>query len=541
MTTLESMLTQPIVWSIGWALVHFVWQGAVVAVALAIGLRLLRGATAGVRYGIACSALLLMASLPLITVWRMPATASGGNGSLGMAPTRPGQTSATKPLIEPPATDSGVDRVVLATKGGDSNQPWHYGLATRVEVYLPWMVLAWLLGVLVISLRLFGGWVQVRRVQRVQVRPLEETWQSRLVALGRRMGINRPVRLLESCLATVPITVGWLRPVVLLPTSALLGLTPSQLEAICAHELAHIRRHDYLVNLFQTAIETVLFYHPAVWWVSHRIRLEREYCCDDLAVRVCGDRIVYARALTALDQLRSAPASFVLAATGGSLLTRIRRLVARPSPRANGVAWCLTSTIALTIVGGRALGIHVAASGQEKPTPQAPPATGAGDESQPAEQPSGKVTLQERASLITGHPPGIIRLAFSPDGKTLATASQRTAEDGGTAKLWDVATGQERATLEPRLGAIWTSAFSPDGRTFATGGGTWNEIGGVKLWDVATGQELATLQQAPNPILCLAFSPDGTILATGTGDDRYEFRDGQGFILPGPRGGWVTL
>ena len=138
--------------------------------------------------------------------------------------------------------------------------------------------------------------------------------------------------MLESAAVTVPTLVGWVRPVVLLPAAALSGLTPEQLEAILAHELAHVRRHDYLVNLLQSLVETLLFYHPAVWWVSAEVRAEREHCCDDLAVAVCGDRLVYVSALAELTSMERR--AFALAATDGSLLDRVRRILGRPVERA---------------------------------------------------------------------------------------------------------------------------------------------------------------------------------------------------------------
>src|SRR5205085_11492852 len=154
----------------------------------------------------------------------------------------------------------------------------------------------------------------------------ERVWQETLARLARRLRVSRPVRLCASALVEVPTVVGWLRPVVLLPVCALTALSAPQLEALIAHELAHIRRHDYLCNLLQTIIETLLFYHPAVWWLSKRVRIEREHCCDDAAVAATGDVLVYARALTALEQLRRRPApALVIAANGGSLMQRIQR------------------------------------------------------------------------------------------------------------------------------------------------------------------------------------------------------------------------
>jgi type II secretory pathway component GspD/PulD (secretin) len=149
--------------------------------------------------------------------------------------------------------------------------------------------------------------------------------------LAERLKVTRPVKLMESALVQIPTVVGWFRPVILLPASALTGLSPEQIEALLAHELAHIRRYDYLVNMFQTLVEILGFYHPAVWWISYTIRVERENCCDDLAVSVCGDKVGYARALTSMEEARFAKGELAVAASGGSLSRRIRRLIGKDS------------------------------------------------------------------------------------------------------------------------------------------------------------------------------------------------------------------
>ena len=186
----------------------------------------------------------------------------------------------------------------------------------------------------------------MRRLPR-QGRPAGQELQALARDLGGRLGIGRAVALLESTAVSVPMVVGWLQPVVLVPASVLTGLPPSQLAAVLAHELAHVRRHDYLVNLLQTAVETLLFYHPAVWWVSAQVRRERENCCDDLAVAVCGDRLGYARALANLEGLRAPASPLVLAASGGSLVERIRRLVGAPvhRPRQSWMAGVLALSL----------------------------------------------------------------------------------------------------------------------------------------------------------------------------------------------------
>lgn len=294
------------------ALTHFLWQGALVGLAAWIALSLLERAKASTRYAVALGALLLMAALPFATAVRL------AGETPGPAQTAVSAAPAAAPLVKAPET---------AGRGAT--------VRTFGASLLPWIFNVWLAGVAALSLVHLGGF---RRVQRLssQGRPAEERLQALARDLGRRLGIRRAVALLESAAVSVPATVGWLRPVVLVPMSTLAGLTPGQLESILAHELAHVRRHDYLVNLLQTAVETLLFYHPAVWWVSAQVRRERENCCDDLAVAVCGDRLGYARALVELEGLRASAPRLALAASGGSLASRVRRLLApasRPSRR----------------------------------------------------------------------------------------------------------------------------------------------------------------------------------------------------------------
>ena len=209
-------------------------------------------------------------------------------------------------------------------------------------------MLAWLLGLLAMSLKMLGGLLYVQRLRRYRVEPLGEVWQARLGELCARAGLRRPVQLLESALVRGPLVVGHLRPVVLVPLGAVAGLPPACLEAILAHEVAHVLRRDYLVNLLQTAVEVLFFYHPAVWFMTGCLRDERENCCDDAATAlVGGDPLRLARALTALAEwshsaVLPAGPRLALAATGGrgTVLGRVRRLVLRrptaPS-RAQGV------------------------------------------------------------------------------------------------------------------------------------------------------------------------------------------------------------
>ena len=173
------------------------------------------------------------------------------------------------------------------------------------------------------------GWAWVQRLKSRGTSPAANGWRQTAVRLSKQLHIGRPVGFLESARVEVPTVIGWLQPVVLLPASALAGMAPKQIEAILAHELAHIRRHDYLVNLLQTLVETLLFYHPAVWWLSRRIRVERENCCDDLAVSFAAIRTPMRRRSPSSKSC-AATRRLALAATGGSLLQRVRRAARRP-------------------------------------------------------------------------------------------------------------------------------------------------------------------------------------------------------------------
>jgi beta-lactamase regulating signal transducer with metallopeptidase domain len=299
--------------TLGWTLLHFVWQGAALALLLVLADAALRKASAPARYAAACTAMLLMLASAVGTfAWL--------NADL---------PASTVPVAAAPNSAPVMPGIVLDTTAAAS-------AAARLPDYLPLLVYFWFAGVCALALRSIGGWVVVQRIKRARSRPVDRDWQDRFVRLLNRFGMTRAVSLRQSALAEVPAVIGWLRPVVLLPASALTGLAPQQLEALLAHELAHIRRHDYLVNLLQTAVETLLFYHPAVWWVGRRIRAERENCCDDLAVEVCGDALVYARALAQLEQLRCRTPQLAMASNRGSLLDRIQRLLTRSAAAGAG-------------------------------------------------------------------------------------------------------------------------------------------------------------------------------------------------------------
>jgi beta-lactamase regulating signal transducer with metallopeptidase domain len=206
-----------------------------------------------------------------------------------------------------------------------------------IELWLPWVSLAWLGGVVVLSLRNLGGWIGVQRLRHAGTAPVCQELADRARARVARMRVGRPVRVLQSTLVEIPIAAGWLKPVLLLPANILAGLSTTQLEAIVAHELAHVRRHDFLVNLLQTVAQTLLFYHPVVWWLSRRIRIEREHCCDDMAVRVCDNNTGLGEAPTLLEASRLALEP-VLAVSGKAQRSG-RRSVWYADPSLRSAGW----------------------------------------------------------------------------------------------------------------------------------------------------------------------------------------------------------
>ena len=346
---LESWLLHPAVQAVGRALLHFVWQGGALAALFLAADRLTRRSQARLRYAMACLTMLAMPGIFVTTAlwsYRVPESAStapstGAAGAAGVASPR-----------EAPGAVRADDRTYWPLRREPSALPG-------------WAVCIWLAGVAVLSIATMGGWIRVRRLTRRGLQSADPAWTATLADLMRRLEISRPVRLCTSALAEVPSVAGWARPYILLPVSALSGLSEPQLRAILAHELAHIRRHDYLVNLLQNAVETLLFYHPAVWWISRRVRQERENCCDDLAVAVCGDAIEYAGALAQLEELRGGMAAPALAATGGDLLSRIRRLTGEPA--ADGIPGSLGAAVAGALVLGAGMAAQV-----QPPKPAAP-------------------------------------------------------------------------------------------------------------------------------------------------------------------------
>jgi beta-lactamase regulating signal transducer with metallopeptidase domain len=349
---LETVLKQPFVQALGWALLHSIWQGALVALITVCALRLMRGFSAHARYVAATVSLSLMLAAPLLTFSRLYNSMRDDARAASHTANRSGEEQALK------ADESRVKRSALSQSDAAARAlrpadfaPFEGFSENGFAPVARWLALLWLFGIALSSARLFRGWMTTERLKRHGRGSVSLACEESFARMARRLRVNRSVRLYKSVLVEVPTVIGWLRPVVLVPVSAFVGLSQPQLEALLAHELAHVRRYDYFVNLLQAVAETLLFYHPAAWWVSARIRAEREHACDDLAVEACGCALTYARALAELESMRAGDEPrLALAATGsGSLIGRIRRLVSAPSRSAERrPAWLAALVLFLT-------------------------------------------------------------------------------------------------------------------------------------------------------------------------------------------------
>jgi beta-lactamase regulating signal transducer with metallopeptidase domain len=384
----------PFLVQVGVTLAHFVWQGAAIALILAALLSLLRRRSAGQRYACCGAALLLMSLCPLLTMVYVrsaplailslqrptiaaplpsedePTVSTAPEyGPMALEPGNPERAEPVSAILAPGAASPGGIGVGTAAGAVSSAAPASSDRSPDASGRpFPWLALgfslvalAWSLGVVVLAGRLMLGWASLYRLRRT-AEALEPRIEAAVQRLRRRLGLSSEVGVMATRSASEPIGFGLLRPVVLVPVSLVTSCPPELVEAWIAHELAHIRRYDLWVNVLQRIVETLLFYHPAVWWVSRQMRLERELCCDDLAVAVTGRRPEYAEALVAAARATRPTRAPVLAAGafGGdtSVVQRVRRVLELPQPPQQGRLWP-AGPLSVLLAGALLLAAHV--------------------------------------------------------------------------------------------------------------------------------------------------------------------------------------
>ena len=345
--------------NLGWTLLHSVWQIALIALILFLALKILSEFSANLRYLTAVAALTLAVVLPVVTFVQ-----SGKNSVTDLS-------QRETPLFK---TDENDDRIAPSSEKFSSAAPPAFApliksnenkflaaienlqkfCSENFSVVSPFVVGLWLLGVMLFALRLTGGTWRLRVYKTREISAPNDKWRGKFAALCRQLKITQTVKFLQSNLIETPVVIGWLKPVILVPTSIFLQISPAELETIIAHELVHVRRGDALVNFAQSFIEVLFFYHPCVWWISTVIRREREFAADKAVLEIMeNSHIVYANALANLEEIRlltkqTAPPVLV-AANGGNLMQRIQKILQKNTGRKRGAsAW--SAILALAFV-----------------------------------------------------------------------------------------------------------------------------------------------------------------------------------------------
>ena len=335
MSPFPSDLSAPWMIPAALALLHFLWQGALLAAGLAVTQRRLRNASASDRHALACTTLALMAIAPLVTFWVLCST---------------GPSIASSAAVVAPALSATVS--VLATGSAETIAPGSATLPASLLPWTPWITALWMIGVAVSALRLLGGAWRLHRWATRETSPAPSEWQECCDSLGRRLGLRSQVPLRESPRVHGPLIVGWFRPILVLPLGMLQSLPGLQIEALLLHELAHVHGRDPLIHLLQRAVETLLFYHPAVWWVSEQIRREREHRCDDRVFEAQGQGHSLAEALVTLAERAYTAEPLALAATDGSVASRVRRLLQGRPPGSTGTTASRKGWVRMTLILG---------------------------------------------------------------------------------------------------------------------------------------------------------------------------------------------
>lgn len=559
-----------IVRKIGWLLVHSVWQFTIVAMVTWLLLTYMRHTSAIVRYRMLLVSLLFMVFAPAITWTAMP-THQGTSNSIASVPFTSSNvdgsdlpvTYSTPTATSPNRSAKGRDpdraanfaanefRTHASTPAVTSIRPLRDRVTTLVAPWLPTLVGFWSAGVILFSIRPTWSWWTVYRLSRDGALPTPSIAHEALQRAATRIGLTRRVKLQVSSLVTSPIVMGCWQSLILIPASVASSIPVSQLEAIVAHELAHVARHDYLVNFFQTLVETVFFYHPGVWWVSHQIREEREACCDDLVVSRLGNRIEYGRALLAVEELCKAHRSpLAMNVKGGTLLARVQRLLGPPVHQTNVASITLTTLLCsgmLLFVSWIFLSMNRLQG-----------------ELRANENPlANRVASTEGPSPALGNLPFRLRdhwitedFRWTDDDTQLVTV---TLQGGVNVRRWDLATRQLLSEIKlqsdqhGRPIEQGTIQLSPDAKRVF---GVTDAYVGV--WDATTGELLRQLpiprkEWAYDTVRAIGSSYDGSIIVAGletsfsrltldyptygivwnstTGEIISRFEDGSGFEL----------
>lgn len=318
------MLNQfiPIEWisALGWTVLHSIWQITLITIIVKLLMLGLQKKSPQLRYAIGVTALLTICITSIVTFYSVFENNYQEN-NFGISEAFP---TAIQSILSVDATEIGAsffDKIISFLEG-------HLSLIVGI----------WSIGFVLFFLKMFSGFYFIEKIKKRGHHPVETTFQERLQVLSNRMHIKQSVKLVESSLVKVPMMLGYFKPIILLPINLISGVDEKMIEAIIAHELAHIKRNDFMVNIFQTLLESLFYFHPAVWWISNQVREEREKCCDDLAIKACNDSLVYAKSLLHVQTIALNQNGLSLAFTGKNkkhLLNRVKRILNQTQQNSN--------------------------------------------------------------------------------------------------------------------------------------------------------------------------------------------------------------
>ena len=348
METILNILSGNLVYSVGWTIFHSLWQGAIISALLGVLFIFLRKSSARIRYNISVIALISFLSIVILTFIKI-------NSEVLIPGTQSGAFSIStgNEGIEAAISGEGTARYMF--------QPT-LGIRSGITLFLNnnYIIITglWMIGIFILGIKFLGGLLYTKRLKHSGLIKIPDEWSEKLQAIKSSLGITRPVQLFESMLAKVPVVIGYIKPVILLPAGAFTGIPPAQIETILAHELGHIRRADFLVNIIQSLLEIMLFYHPAKWWISSVIRTERENCCDHIAVEYSGEVLIYVKALLNIHERYGEEIPELAVACSGknyTLINRIRRITKMSQKRINNGEKWISALIMIILLSGATL------------------------------------------------------------------------------------------------------------------------------------------------------------------------------------------
>lgn len=333
MKLIQNLLSDSAVAAFGWTLIHSLWQGTLLLVIAAISFYALRRKSANLRYlaGVGFLVAQVLASTATFTLYNLKSV----------------------PVAAVRNTNSAFQFARTTLTSPTSELPLSFKMQMWLSTHLNELVICWLIGAAFLLLRFAGGWIFTERLRLNAKIVMDREWRARFGVITAKMNITQSVEFRESAKILTPMVIGALSPVVLIPIGLLSGFSTAQVEAILAHELAHVRRNDYLINMLQSFVEVVFFFHPAVWWLSDRVRAEREHCCDDIALAVCGDKMSLAHALVKVAEWQATPSlAMAFASKKPLLLQRVQRVLGLQTKYSRTLGNFPIMLFALTLVIG---------------------------------------------------------------------------------------------------------------------------------------------------------------------------------------------